>query len=100
MRSFAHRHPIRTFLAIVYTATAAIFAIPFLSTAGIGAIGLELPGIAPFILLSALSLVAAAFVTTALADGRPGVRALRRRVFNFRVSPGWYVLAIETNPTR
>ena len=98
MRSFAHHHPIRTFLAIVYTATAAIFAIPFLSTAGIGAIGLELPGIAPFILLSALSLVAAAFVTTALADGRPGVRALRRRVFNFRVSPGWYVLAIVALP--
>ena len=36
MRSYAHRHPIRTFLAIVYTATAAIFAIPFLSSAGIG----------------------------------------------------------------
>ena len=98
MRSFAHRHPIRTFLAIVYTATAAIFAIPFLSSAGIGAIGLELPGIAPFILLSALSLVGAAFVTTALADGRPGVRALRRQVFNFRVSPGWYVLAIVALP--
>ena len=98
MRSFAHRHPIRTFLAIVYTATAAIFAIPFLSSAGIGAVGLELPGIAPFILLSALSLVGAAFVTTALADGRPGVRALRRRVFNFRVSPGWYVLAIVALP--
>ena len=98
MRSFAHRHPIRTFLAIVYTATAAIFAIPFLSSAGIAAIGLELPGIAPFILLSALSLVGAAFVTTALADGRPGVRALRRRVFNFRVSPGWYVLAIVALP--
>ena len=98
MRSFAHRHQIRTFLAIVYTATAVIFAIPFLSSAGIGAIGLELPGIAPFILLSALSLVGAAFVTTALADGRPGVRALRRRVFNFRISPGWYVLAIVALP--
>ena len=98
MRSFAHRHPIRTFLAIVYTATAAIFAIPFLSSAGIGAIGLELPGIAPFILLSALSLVGAAFVTTALADGRPGVRALRRRVFNFRVSPRWYAVAIVALP--
>jgi uncharacterized protein len=98
MRSFAHRHPIRTFLAIVYTATAAIFAIPFLSSAGIGAIGLELPGIAPFILLSALSLVGAAFVTTALADGRPGVRALRRRVFHFRVSPRWYALAIVALP--
>lgn len=98
MRSYAHRHPIRTFLAIVYTATAAIFAIPFLSSAGIGAIDLELPGIAPFILLSAFSLVGAAFVTTALADGRTGVRALRRRVFDFRVSPRWYAVAVVALP--
>jgi membrane protease YdiL (CAAX protease family) len=98
MRSYAHRHPIRTFLAIVYTATAAIFAIPFLSSAGIGAIDLELPGIAPFILLSAFSLVGAAFVTTALADGRTGVRALHRRVFDFRVSPRWYAVAVVALP--
>ena len=77
MRSFARRHPIRTFLAIVYSATAAIFAIPLLSSAGLGVIDLELPGAAPFILLSAMSLVVAAFITTALADGRAGVRELR-----------------------
>jgi membrane protease YdiL (CAAX protease family) len=98
MRPLARRHPIRTFLAIVYATTAAIFAIPFLSSAGIGAIDLELPGIAPFILLSALSLVGAAFVTTALADGRPGVRALRRRVFDFRVGPHWYAVALVALP--
>jgi len=98
MRSFAHRHPIRTFLAIVYTATAAIFAIPFLSSAGIGAIGLDLPGVAPFILLSAMSLVGAAFITTALAEGRPGVRELHSRVFRFRVSPKWYAVAFVALP--
>ena len=98
MRSFAHRHPIRTFLAIVYTATAAIFAIPLLSNAGLGVIDLDLPGAAPFILLSAMSLVIAAFVTTALADGRAGVRELRSRVFRFRVSPRWYVIAFVALP--
>ena len=98
MRSFARRHPIRTFLAIVYSATAAIFAIPFLSNAGIGVIDLDLPGAAPFILLSAMSLVIAAFVTTALADGRSGVRELRSRVFRFRVSPRWYVVAFVALP--
>ena len=98
MRSFARRHPIRTFLAIVYTATAAIFAIPFLSNAGIGVIDLDLPGAAPFILLSAMSLVIAAFVTTALADGRSGVRELRSRVFRFRVSPRWYLVAFVALP--
>ncbi len=98
MRSFARRHPIRTFLAIVYSATAAIFAIPLLSNAGLGVIDLDLPGAAPFILLSAMSLVIAAFVTTALADGRSGVRELRSRVFRFRVSPRWYVIAFVALP--
>ena len=91
MRSFARRHPIRLPRDRLHGDRGDLRH-PFLP-AGIGAIDLELPGVAPFILLSALSLVAAAFVTTALADGRAGVRALRRRVFRFRVSPGWYLVA-------
>ena len=98
MRSLAQRHPIGTFLAFVYTATALIFAVPFLSKAGIGVIDLELPGAAPFILLSALSLVVSAFVATALADGRSGVRDLRKRVFHFRVRPAWYPIALFALP--
>ena len=98
MSSFAKRHPIVTFLAILYSATAAIFLIPLLSSAGIGAIDLDLPGIGPFIVLSALSLVGSAFLATALADGRPGVRQLRRRVFHFRVNPIWYVVALVALP--
>jgi len=98
MRSLAHRHPIGTFLAFVYSATALIFAVPFLSKAGIGVIDLELPGAAPFILLSAISLVVSAFVATALADGRSGVRDLRKRVFHFRVRPTWYPIALFALP--
>ena len=98
MRSFARRHPIRMFLALVYSATAVIFATPLLSNAGLGVIDLDLPGAAPFILLSAISLVVAAFVTTALADGRSGVSELRSRVFRFRVSPKWYVIAFVALP--
>jgi membrane protease YdiL (CAAX protease family) len=98
MRSLARRHPIGVFLAITYPVTAAIFAIPFLSNAGIGVIDLDLPGAAPFILLTAFALAGAAFVTTALADGRDGVRELRGRVFRFRVSPVWYVAALAALP--
>src|SRR6185369_1295430 len=75
-----------------------IFAVPFLSKAGIGVIDLELPGAAPFILLSAISLVVSAFVATALADGRSGVRDLRKRVFHFRVRPAWYPIALFALP--
>ncbi|HSI99258.1 MAG TPA: CPBP family glutamic-type intramembrane protease, partial [Patescibacteria group bacterium] len=75
-----------------------IFATPLLSNAGIRLIDLDLPGAAPFILLSTISLAVAAFATTALADGRPGVRALRRRTFHFRVHPGWFVTALVLLP--
>jgi len=98
MKTLARRHPIATFLAFAYLAAAAIFATPLLSNAGIGLIDLDLPGAAPFILLSTIGLAVAAFVTTALADGRPGVRDLRRRTFHFRVHPGWFVAALVLLP--
>ena len=98
MRSIARRHPIGVFLSIAYGASAAIFAIPLLSSAGLGIIDLELPGIAPFILLSAISLAAAAFTTTALVEGRAGVRDLRRKLLHFRVHIGWYAAALVLLP--
>jgi membrane protease YdiL (CAAX protease family) len=98
MRSLTRNHPIATFLAIVYSVSAAIFAIPLLSNAGIGVIDLDLPGVAPFILLDAVMLAVAAFVATALAEGRSGVRAFRRRVFHFRVHPRFYVVAVLLLP--
>ena len=33
-----------------------------------------------------------------MADGRAGVRDLRKRVFNFRVSPKWYAVALVALP--
>jgi uncharacterized protein len=99
MRSFARTHPVSAFLAMTYLIGAAVFALPLLSNTGIGLIDLDLPGVAPFVLLSALSLVASAFVTTAMADGRPGVRELRSRVFRFRVNPAWYAVALVGLPS-
>ena len=98
MRTIARTHPLAIFLAIAYSVSAAIFAIPLLSNAGVGVIDLDLPGIAPFILLDAVMLAVAAFVTTALAAGRSGVRELRSRVFHFRVHPKWYVTAVLLLP--
>lgn len=98
MNAIARRHPLAVFLAIAYAMSALIFAVPLLASGGLGVIDLELPGIAPFILLSTASLAVAAFVTTALAEGRTGVRELRRRVFHFRVHPGWYVVGLLLLP--
>lgn len=98
MRSIARRHPLAVFLTIAYTASAVIFSIPLLANTGLGILDLDLPGTAPFILLSALSLAGAAFITTALAEGRDGVRRFRRRVFHFRVKPGWYAVGLTLLP--
>jgi membrane protease YdiL (CAAX protease family) len=98
MRTFARRHPIAAFLVLSYAAAAVIFAVPLLSSAGVGAIDLELPGATPFVLVVALALTGAAFVTTALAEGREGVHDLRRRTFRFRVNPGWFVVGLLLLP--
>lgn len=98
MQSFAQRHPITFFLVLVYAIGAALFALPLLATTGLGVIDLELPGVAPFVLVSAISLTVAAFVTTRLAEGSEGTRELRRRVFHWRVSPAWYALALVLLP--
>jgi membrane protease YdiL (CAAX protease family) len=98
MRSIARRHPLAVFLAIAYTAGAAILALPLLAADGLGVLSVKLPGTAPFILLVAFSLAGAAFVTTALAEGRDGVRRLRRRVFAFRVRPVFYVVGLLLLP--
>jgi uncharacterized protein len=98
MRALARRHPIGVFLAITYAVTVAIFALPFLSNAGLGVIDVDLPGAAPFILLSTFALAGAAFGVTALADGREGVRDLRRRVLRFRINPAWYLIGFLLLP--
>ena len=96
--SLIRGHPIAAFLTATYVLTLLIFGLPLLSQNGIGVVPIELPGIAPFILLSTLALAATAFVVTALADGRPGVRDLRQRAFRFRVSPIWYIVAVLALP--
>jgi uncharacterized protein len=98
MRSIARQHPLAVFLAIAYTASAVIFSIPLLANTGLGILDLDLPGTAPFVLLAALSLAGAAFITAALAEGRDGVRRFRRRVFHFRVKPGSYAVALVLLP--
>ncbi len=98
MRSFARRHPIGFFLSVVIATGMALFALPLLATTGIGVIDLELPGVAPFVLLSAISLPIAAYVTVRLSEGREAAREYRRRVFHVRVNPAWYVAAFVLLP--
>jgi uncharacterized protein len=92
------RHPIGAFLVATYFLSIVIFAVPVLGSTGLGVLPIDVPGKEPFLLLLTFSMVAAAFGITAIADGRDGVRALRRRVFHFRTSPVWYVAALLLLP--
>jgi len=98
MRSFARSQPIAAYLLVVYLVAAALFALPVLSTSGLGVVPIELPGVAPFVLLAAIALAVAAFVVTSF-EARPGaVAELRGRVFRFRVNPLWFLLALVLLP--
>ncbi len=86
------------FLAAAYLAAVVVFAFPLLSESGIGALPIELPGIAPFIVLASLGLLGATVLATVLTGGRSATTELRKRIFRFRVAPGWYLLALTLLP--
>lgn len=98
MTSFVRRHPISAFLVAAYTLSIVIFAVPVLSEQGLGIVPIELPGTGAFLLLLTAAMVAVTFGVTAIADGRDGVRDLRRRAFRFLISPIWYATALILLP--
>ncbi|MFL5685536.1 MAG: type II CAAX prenyl endopeptidase Rce1 family protein [Chloroflexota bacterium] len=98
MRELSRRHPIGVYAGLVYLIALIVFAIPLLSSAGLGILPLELTGAAPFILLAGIELAVVAFIVTRWADGPAGTRDLRSRTFRFRVSPIWYLVAVTILP--
>jgi uncharacterized protein len=92
------RHPIGAYLLVTYALVLLVFSVPLLADTGLGLLPIQLPGIAPFLLVSTVALAGVAFAVTALVDGRDGVRELRRRAFRFRVSPLWYAGALLILP--
>jgi hypothetical protein len=76
LRSGINRHPIATFLVLVYATTAALVFVPR---------GLTEPGLLPGgatphgVLVNVLGSAVPAFIVTALVSGKAGVRDLARR---------------------
>ena len=93
VRSLARRNPIKAFLMVVYVWGGVAFALPLLSGIGLGVLPIDLPGVAPFVVLAAIGLAVAGFVVSRWLDEREG-RAFRRRLFHLRVHPLWYLLAL------
>jgi CAAX protease family protein len=98
-RAFAKRHPLITYFALAYALTW-IFVIPImLSQRGLGMVDLPDPLLFVFLLVSTYSgPLPAALIMTSILDGREGRRQLWRRVFQWRVGLGWYLLVLVAYP--
>jgi uncharacterized protein len=91
LRSWIVRHPIATFLVLVYATTTALVFVPK---------GLTEPGLLPGgatphgVLVNVLGSAVPAFIVTALVSGKAGVRDLARRSFRWRVPLRWYLISL------
>jgi membrane protease YdiL (CAAX protease family) len=91
VRSWIKRHPIATFLVLVYATTTALVFVPrVLTEPGVLPGGATPHGVLENVLGSAVP----AFIVTALVSGRVGVRDLARRSFRWRVPPRWYLISL------
>jgi uncharacterized protein len=84
------RHPVATFLAMVYTVNTAVALVPLLTRRDV------LPfGLAPYDSLGHIFGVALpAFIAMAAVYGRAGVRDLAHRSLRWRVGVRWYLVAL------
>jgi uncharacterized protein len=91
LRSWIVRHPIATFLVLVYATTTALVFVPK---------GLTEPGLLPGgatphgILVNVLGSAVPAFIVTALVSGKAGVRDLAQRSFRWRIPLRWYLISL------
>jgi len=92
------RHPGGAFLAFFYVTSWILFLPALLGTLGFGLIPVEIPAQPSILLLSLIALAGGAFLITRIADGKYGVRDLRRRYFTWRTGPQWYLLALFGAP--
>ena len=91
LRSWIVRHPIATFLVLVYATTTALVFVPRALTEP----GLLPGGATPHgVLENVLGSAVPAFIVTALVSGKAGVRDLARRSFRWRVPLRWYLISL------
>jgi len=97
--SWVKRHPLVAYFILAF-AGAWVFITPILlSQRGLGLITLPDPLLLILFLLSTfMGPAPAAFIVTGLTDGKAGVKQLFRRMIQWRVGLGWYLLVIIGYP--
>jgi membrane protease YdiL (CAAX protease family) len=95
------RHPLAAYFALAFLGTWLFFAPIVLSRRGAGLLPFDLPdaaGLILFFLATYTGPLLAGFLVTGAAEGRPGVRRLARRIVQWRVGLGWYLLVLAGYP--
>ena len=91
LRSWIIKHPIASFLVLVYVTNAALVFVPGALTQP----GLLPGGATPHgVLENVLGSAVPAFIVTALVGGRAGVQDLARRSLRWRVPLRWYAISL------
>jgi membrane protease YdiL (CAAX protease family) len=98
VRALARRSPLIAYLLMSYLWAIVVFAFPVLAETGIGLIPVSLPGVAPFVAVTAIGLALAGGLVSRWNGGAEGSAAYRRRVFRFRADPWWYPIALLVLP--
>ena len=99
LKGFARRHPLTSYFTLAF-ALMWVFVIPIaLSQRGLNIIALPDALIEVFLLVATFSgPLPAALIMTTLLEGREGRRQLIRRMFQWRVGLGWYLLLLIGYP--
>ena len=92
------RHPVSAFLLILYPVSWILFLPAVLGKSGLGVLPVDIPAQAGILLVTIFGLTGVAYLVTRLADGKEGVRRLRRHYYQFRAAPQWYLMAVFGAP--
>jgi len=92
-------HPLIAYFSLAYALTWVLVIPIVLSQMGLGFIHLPDPLLLVFFIASTFSgPMPAAFIMTSIIDGKPGRQQLWKRMFQWRVGLGWYLLVLIAYP--
>ncbi len=94
LRRLIKRHPLVAFFVLAFAGAWIVFVPLLLARNGLGLLPFSLP-VGPFQTIGAFAgPTLAAFIVTAATSGAAGLRQLLRRIVQWRVGVGWYLLAL------
>ena len=92
------KHPVAAFLLILYPVSWILFLPSVLGKSGLGVLPVDIPAQVGILLVTIFGLTGVVYLVTRVADGKEGIRALRRHYYQFRAAPQWYLIAVFGAP--